>query len=67
MKIKDEQFDSCRLHTISDMFSVGTIFYKLIFGENLFTGSNSEIVKKNYKCIVNFTDEMKKKMNPAEF
>jgi serine/threonine protein kinase len=33
----------------------------------LFTGSNSEIVKKNYKCIVNFTDDMKKKMTPAEF
>ncbi len=49
------------------MFSIGTIFYKLIFGENLFQGSNSEIVKKNYKCSINFTDEMRKKTSPAEF
>lgn len=45
------------------MFSIGTIFYKLIFGENLFSGTNSEIVKKNYKCMITFTTALRNKMS----
>jgi calcium-dependent protein kinase len=49
---------SAKMSTISDVFSVGAIFYQMIFGTPLFGGDrNAEVLEKNRRCVIHIPTE----------